>query len=170
MFRFSPIYVPGKKNVVPDCWSRRNDSPIATTPAPVTTPIQTCDISNILPGYQDHLGPPSWVASPNASSTASLSAMLSESTGEDDNQTDMSSLLATVSAAGYSYNIGSSDADDLLRGQGMSSLANLSEDECGKLCNTMLSIRKSTAQMSSHGTDWCQQLRTPPHTRHSSHS
>ena len=131
MFRFSPIHVPGKKNVVPDCWSRRKDSPIATAPAPVTTPIQNCDISNILPAYQDHLGPPSWVASSSdSSSTAGQSALLSEadSAGEDDHQTDMSSLLAMVSAAGNSCNIGSSDADDLLRGQGMSSLANLSED------------------------------------------
>jgi hypothetical protein len=92
-----------------------------------------------LPAYQDHLGPPSWVASPNASSTAGLTASLTESTGEDDKQTDMSSLLATVSAAGYSNFVGSSDADysnylassdadDLLRGRGMSSLTNLSED------------------------------------------
>ena len=128
MFRFSPIYVPGKKNVVPDCYSRRNDSPIATTPAQLTTPIANYDISNILPAYQDHLGPPSWVSSPSDSTTTSLAALLCESTTTGSMQTDMPSLLATMSAVNYSNKMGFSDADDLLRGQAISSLANLSED------------------------------------------
>ena len=66
MYRFTTIHVAGKKNVVPDCWSRRNDSPIAQPTVPVQTPQLSLDISNILPGYQDHLGPPSWVSSPHS--------------------------------------------------------------------------------------------------------
>ena len=63
MYKFQPIFIPGKLHVIPDCLSRRSDSPIAaTTPAPAAQPIE--DISNVLPAYQHTLGAPSWVAPP----------------------------------------------------------------------------------------------------------
>lgn len=63
MYSFTPYHVPGKNNVVPDCFSRRSDSPIP----PTTSKSQNLlDTSNILPGYDEHLGPPSWVTTGRA--------------------------------------------------------------------------------------------------------
>ena len=75
MFRFKPVHVAGKDNVVPDCWSRRQDSPIATDPRPAPAALPSYDISNILPGYQDHLGPPSWVSSPTTDNSPIISPL-----------------------------------------------------------------------------------------------
>ena len=49
MYSFTPYHVPGKKNVVADCLSRRSDSPIPIPP--VTRKSQELlDTSNIMPG------------------------------------------------------------------------------------------------------------------------
>ena len=60
MYTFTPTYIPGKLHVVPDCLSRRSDSPIP--PATRETPV--LDISNVSPEYQDTCSPPSWVSQP----------------------------------------------------------------------------------------------------------
>ena len=65
-YRFTPCHVPGKKNVVPDTMSRRND---ATQSPSLDTPISS--------EYSSEMGPPDWVSSPKG---ASCSAMLSNST------------------------------------------------------------------------------------------
>ena len=52
-YRFTPCYVSGKKNVVPDTFSRRSDS----------SPPQD-DVSNVDPAYSNNMGPPDWVSSP----------------------------------------------------------------------------------------------------------
>ena len=46
-YRFTPSHVPGKQNVVPDTFSRRQD-----------TPQQTDTVSNVDPGYSHKMGPP----------------------------------------------------------------------------------------------------------------
>ena len=51
-FSFKPIHVPGKKNVVPDTFCRRGDSPVNSDQYVVTA------------GYSENLGPPAWVSSP----------------------------------------------------------------------------------------------------------
>ena len=66
LYRFSPVHIPGKKHVTADCFSRRSDNPIQDMDKPTSTPLIT-DISNVQPGYADHLGPPSWVSGPNNS-------------------------------------------------------------------------------------------------------
>ena len=126
MFRFKPVHVPGKENVVADCWSRRQDSPIATDPQPVQTAKPSYDISNILPGYQDHLGPPSWVSSPTTDSDTGLAALHEEA--RESGPMDISSMLASMSTVSQTTYGSSTEADDLLRGQGISSLASLSQD------------------------------------------
>ena len=126
MFRFKPVHVAGKDNVVPDCWSRRQDSPIATDPRPAPAALPSYDISNILPGYQDHLGPPSWVSSPTTDNDTGLAALLGES--DDIGSLDISSMLASMSTVTQDNYNSSTEADDLIRGQGMSSLASLSQD------------------------------------------
>ena len=68
-YRFTPIYIPGKKHVVPDCYSRRGDSPVA--PFKPDTTVDLLDISNVQPGYSDTFGPPSWVSSPAGNSGSS---------------------------------------------------------------------------------------------------
>ena len=77
MFKFSPVHIPGKLHVVPDCLSRRSDSPIASLPPP--PPPTKLDISNIMPGYQDSLGAPSWVAPPpGGAKPAQVASLLGE--------------------------------------------------------------------------------------------
>ena len=58
LYSFIPVHVPGKKNVVPDCLSRRSDSPI---PSHTSKSHDILDASNILPEYKTQLGPPSWL-------------------------------------------------------------------------------------------------------------
>ena len=77
-FRQVPVHIPGKLHVVPDCLSRRSDSPISSiTPPP--QPTLCSDISNILPEYQDTLGAPSWVApAPGGARPAQIARLLGE--------------------------------------------------------------------------------------------
>ena len=60
MYSFTPTYIPGKLHVVPDCFSRRTDSPNPPQPA---VPLPT-EAPNVGPEYQDNFGPPSWVSQP----------------------------------------------------------------------------------------------------------
>ena len=61
IYRYQTRHIPGKLHVVPDCLSRRPDNPhILQT----ESPPQQMDITNIEPGYQDALGPPTWVSPP----------------------------------------------------------------------------------------------------------
>ena len=62
MFSYQTKYIPGKLHVIPDCFSRRADTPHTLPPA---TPVPVTDISNVSPAYQSHLGPPSWVSGPS---------------------------------------------------------------------------------------------------------
>ena len=48
-FRFTPVHVAGKKNVVPDTFSRRTDK-------------EEMAMSNVLPAYSSTMGPPAWVS------------------------------------------------------------------------------------------------------------
>ena len=57
-YRFSPVHIPGKKHIVPDTLSRRSDSPVNLLPKlPKLPPVS----NNVLPGYADEFGPPSWL-------------------------------------------------------------------------------------------------------------
>ena len=77
-FRHVPVHIPGKLHVVPDCMSRRSDSPIASLSVPPSS-NQVHDISNILPEYQNNLGAPSWVAPPpGGARPAQVSSLLGE--------------------------------------------------------------------------------------------
>ena len=77
-YRFNPVHVPGKLHVVPDCLSRRYDTPHDVQDQRTTKP-PTADISNILPQYQDTLGAPSWVAPPPGGATPPrIAALLGE--------------------------------------------------------------------------------------------
>ena len=60
-YRFTPCHVPGKKNVVPDTFSRRGDAPNT----------QDEHQSNVGPEYPAHMGPPSWVSQPTLGSCTS---------------------------------------------------------------------------------------------------
>ena len=73
-YRFTPVYIPGKLNVVPDSYSRRGDSPVTSQPS--TTDVDLLDIDNVTPGYSNTLGPPSWVAGPSGCSKMGLLASL----------------------------------------------------------------------------------------------
>ena len=68
-YRFTPTFVPGKFNVIPDCWSRRSDSPLEQSP-PSTR--ETQDISNVTSAYSSHLGPPDWVNRPQPGDSSTL--------------------------------------------------------------------------------------------------
>ena len=77
-FRFQPIHVPWKLYVVPDCLSRRSDSPIASS-APSKIDMDIHDISNVLPEYQNSLSASSWVALPPGGARPSkVAALLGE--------------------------------------------------------------------------------------------
>ena len=62
-FKFTPMYIPGKKHTVPDCLSRPSQSNKPIIPGSSPTLMDT---SNIRPEYQDHLDPASWVTPPTA--------------------------------------------------------------------------------------------------------
>ena len=57
MYRFRVKHIKGKDHVIPDTFSRRQDSPINKSD-------NDKYLSNVLSGYSDTLGPPSWVSSP----------------------------------------------------------------------------------------------------------
>ena len=63
-YKFKPVYVPGKKHVVPDSFSRRHDSPVTTQEQLPKLPPTS---SNVLPPYESTFGPPDWVHSPEVS-------------------------------------------------------------------------------------------------------
>ena len=102
MFKHTPVLIPRKLNVIPDCWSRRSDSPISSLP-PSQAPSQL-DISNILPAYQDSLGAPSWVAPPPGGvRPVQVAILLGENvpvgTSDQDSSMDISLGLLTGSGA-----------------------------------------------------------------------
>ena len=72
-YRFTPLHIPGKLHVVPDTWSRRNDSPVSTTPAN-NRPTDMLDISNIQPEYANTMSPPAWVSRPAILATITSSS------------------------------------------------------------------------------------------------
>ena len=61
MYSFQVKYIPGKDHVIPDAFSRRRDSPIGQADN---------NMSNVLQGYSDTFGPPSWVSPPTISAIA----------------------------------------------------------------------------------------------------
>ena len=63
-FRFTPLHVPGKFNVIPDTWSRRSDTPYPSLPNEESIGADILDISNIKEGYSSTFGPPAWVSGP----------------------------------------------------------------------------------------------------------
>lgn len=69
MYRYKLRHIPGKQHVIPDTFSRRQDSPIKTLSNTTTVPkSEEIMMSNIMPSYSDSLGPPSWVSTPTVSS------------------------------------------------------------------------------------------------------
>ena len=61
-YRFTPIYIPGKDHVTPDCQSRRTDHPELPE---VNDQISLLDIQNVGVDYSSSLRQPSWVSCPN---------------------------------------------------------------------------------------------------------
>ena len=94
MYRFKVKHIPGKDHVTPDAFSRRQDSPISQ----ISTPKQDLDgnFSNVMPGYSDTMGPPSWVSTP---SVAAMS--LGPSPTEAKAAFDTEELLANGSCTGF---------------------------------------------------------------------
>ena len=102
LFRHKPVHIPGKLNVIPDCMSRRSDSPIAST-TPPSSPTTSYDISNVLPAYQNTLGAPSWVAPPpGGARPAQIASLLGEVTpvGTHDLPTDQGLILGLITGDG----------------------------------------------------------------------
>ena len=66
-FRFKPMYIPGKRHVVPDAFSRRNDAPAATAEK---LPKLPPPVNNVGPHYELSFGPPQWVSGPKVTSLA----------------------------------------------------------------------------------------------------
>ena len=67
-YRFTPVYIPGKHHVVPDCYSRHGDSPVA--PFCLDTKVDLLDFQNVGPRYSDTFGPPTWVSHPTSIQTS----------------------------------------------------------------------------------------------------
>ena len=87
-FRFKPIFIPGKKHVVPDTLSRRNDSPIAQLPPRQRLPPT---VNNVKPQYSEDLGPPSWVSGPSVAATlANIGVPINQ---EDPAHDDMEDIM-----------------------------------------------------------------------------
>ena len=101
MFRHKPVHIPGKLHVVPDCLSRRSDSPIASMPP--TPPPTQYDISNILPGYQDSLAAPSWVSPPpGGARPAQIAGLIGEAAivGQSDRRNNLDLSLGLMMGGG----------------------------------------------------------------------
>ena len=98
LYTFTPAYIPGKLHVVPDCLSRRSDSPVPSPPPP--KPV--LDISNVSPQYQDTCSPPSWVSQPLQNSDSCVLAPMSIQPTTEDNaisdQLDLPLIGAIMSA------------------------------------------------------------------------
>ena len=62
MFRFQIKHIPGKQHVVPDTFSRREDSPIVRNS--LTKKDFDGNTMQVLTGYSESLGAPSWVSTP----------------------------------------------------------------------------------------------------------
>ena len=112
MYRFTPTYILGKHHVVPDCLSRRSDSPIAGI---------------VEPAYADHLGPPSWVAPPPGGAKPTQVAKLTQEElvimrTYQDAQTHQSATFSDNKQQTAQL------ADEELHGLAMSSLASLQSD------------------------------------------
>ena len=90
-FRFKVVHIPGKSHVTADTFSRRSDHP--QHPKAQQIPANPDHImNNVLPAYADHLGPPSWVASP--SSISALLFMDEPSSSEIKQADDLEELVA----------------------------------------------------------------------------
>jgi hypothetical protein len=74
-FRFTPVFIPGKLHVTPDCYSRRSDFPEQPSPQPGEA-INLLDIQNVQPDYAASFSPPAWVSRPQRAEgiAAALSA------------------------------------------------------------------------------------------------
>lgn len=62
-YRFTPVCVPGKEHMEPDCWSRYSDF---VSHAPPPAPVDLLDIKNVGAKYSSNLGPSSWVFKPSS--------------------------------------------------------------------------------------------------------
>ena len=100
-YRFQPVHIPGKLHVVPDCLSRRSDSPEVYHRSQHTPPTSSADISNILPEYQNTLGAPSWVAPPpGGARPAQVAALLGEQCAVGTHDVHHDSILGLLSGDG----------------------------------------------------------------------
>ena len=72
-FRFTPLHVPGKFNVIPDTMSRRTDTPYSHQSNQASKETNMLDISNINEGYSSTFGPPAWVSRPAETACISTS-------------------------------------------------------------------------------------------------
>ena len=90
-YRFTPMHIAGKLNVVPDTLSRRSDSPILSLP---TTPDQSLlDISNIGGEYSNSLAPPTWVSGPAAVEPYFVAALRANPTDVEREEVDETEAL-----------------------------------------------------------------------------
>ena len=94
-YRFTPVFVPGKEHVTPDCFSRRSDHNYQA-PEPKQT-VDLLDIGNVRAEYATSLSAPSWVSQPGvlAAFTAHPISNLEKSQAED---TDMVEALLVAAA------------------------------------------------------------------------
>ena len=62
MYKFQVKHIPGKQHVIPDTFSRRQDSPIVQVSKSIPNQEPNSSMSSVLPGYSTTLGPPAWIS------------------------------------------------------------------------------------------------------------
>ena len=116
-FRFTPVHVAGKKNVVADCLSRRSN--LSNKLSEVKAEETVLDISNVGPEYQNHLGPPGWVSNPPVNGPPPVLSTLTAT----DPPAGLLAHLCTSPTVEEMQDAGDSEA--LIKGVALSALASL---------------------------------------------
>ena len=115
MYRFTPAFIPGKQHVVPECLSRRSDSPISD----ITSTVEA--------GYATCLAPPAWVAQPPiGASPDCVAALLGEHVPPTHSVYSGPSLVANLACSDWSLAV--NDLEAQLMGDAIASLAGLTEE------------------------------------------
>ena len=106
-FRFKPVYIKGKDHIIPDTWSRRNDSPLqeeyAANPRPKSTDL-TARLSNQEESYMETISPPTWLARPTPNPTQDMTGLQPSLSAIQEGEEIEAMVLGYAIAALASYN------------------------------------------------------------------